>query len=206
MIKKIVLVCLALFSGVVFAAPKEIIIMRHADKITGADKSHEYAGRYLSAKGVLRSIKFAVYYPQHFPTPDYIFAAQPAFSHKVSDATSMRPLQTLMPLANLLTTQGKGNVIIHAPYSHSQYGLLAHRLLTEKQYAQKVVLICWQHGVINALAHDLGVKKTLSKWSGRNYDQVYVLRYDTKGQLMDFQILKNQYPIKGAVTWTQLAS
>lgn len=208
---KLSLLCVSFVLGVsvtltVTATPKEVIIVRHGDKTIGVNKSRQYSGRYLSAKGVLRSMKFAIYYQTHFAKPDFIFAAKPAFSRKVSNATSMRPMQTMMPLANLLTAAGEGNVIIHTPFSHLAYAKLAHILLQEKKYQGKRILICWQHGDIDALAKDLGVKQVLPRWHGHNYDQVYVLKYTMAGHLTAFRILKNQYPIHGNPTWASLAA
>ena len=205
MYKKILLLSLFLLSSVVGASPREIIIVRHGDKLVGPTKSHDYTGRYLSAKGQVRAEKLAVYYMAHFPKPDFIFATKPADSKAAHESTSYRPLQTVMPLANLLTAQGGGDVIIHTPYYEKDYGKLASHLLMDKKYDQQFILICWQHERINLMAQALGVTESLPKWQGKDYDQVYILKYDAKGKLRSFQILKNQYPVNGDPAWEQLA-
>lgn len=205
--KGLVLVSLFLFANIVMAAPREIIIIRHGDKVLGPVKGHEYSGRYLSPKGVLRSIKFAVYYASHYPVPDFIFASRPADAKEAAtETTSYRPIQTVMPLADLLTQEGHGDVVIHHPYMQKQFPALAKVLLQNPMYDQKLILICWQHGRINALTKDLGVTQSLPKWKGDNYDQVYILKYDSKGHVTSFQMLENQYPIQGEVTWAKLAN
>ena len=205
MYKKILFVTTFLLSSMLSASPREIIIVRHGDKLVGPTKSHDYTGRYLSAKGQVRAEKLAMYYMAHFPKPDFIFATKPAQFEGMHESTSYRPLQTVMPLANLLTAEGGGDVFVRTPFYEEEYGKLAGGLLTDKKYDQKFILICWQHERINLMAQALGVTENLPKWQGKDYDQVYILKYDAKGKLRSFEILKNQYPVNGDPTWQQLA-
>ena len=193
--KKIILMGLMVFSMSVFAVPREIIIIRHADKLP------DVAGPFLSPKGQVRAQQFVSYYVHHFPEPDFIFASKPANSLHPDESDSVRPLQTVAPLANQLTFLHKKAVIVHFPYFQNQYPLLAKALLHQKKYNQKIILICWQHGRINFLAQDLGVERSLPFWDNNNYDQVYILKYGHKGKLISFSILKNQYPVVGNFRW-----
>lgn len=196
--KKIIGCGLLLLSLSALSAPREIIIIRHADKWTNDP------GQFLSPKGQIRAEKFVPYYLSHFPIPDYIFAARPSNAAGSGESRSARPLQTVAPLANQLSHQSNTNVMVYMPYYQEQFPSLAKALLQDKKYNQKVVLICWQHGRINALSQDLGVTQKLVAWGHFNYDMVYVLRYNTQGKLTSFQILKNQYPVKANPSWSQL--
>src|SRR5690348_9355788 len=86
-----------LFVSVAKACPKQIIIIRHAEKLT---QSH--AGPFLSPQGQMRSLAFANYYLNKFHVPDFIVATNPLEPKKLS---SMRELQTIAPLANELTAR-----------------------------------------------------------------------------------------------------
>ncbi len=182
-----------------FAAPCEIIIIRHADKLS------THPGMFLSAKGQLRAERFVNYYLTTFPVPDFIFATKPEVPGTTLDyIASARPLQTVMPLANALQEQTSRTIYIYYPYSDEEGATLAQDLLRNPQYEGKVILICWQHSRINLLANALGVKDALEKWPEDIYDMVYVLKYNTDEELTAFQILKNQYPVDENPDWKEL--
>ncbi|HLB55705.1 MAG TPA: histidine phosphatase family protein [Coxiellaceae bacterium] len=199
--KKIIFIFLILFTNNIFAAPKEIIIIRHADKW-----EQKNPGPFLSPKGQLRAEKFVSYYLSHFKKPDFIFASNPVTNAADLDTGhSYRPIQTVMPLANQLAFQNPNGYPINANYADNQYAELAKSLLTNPQYNNKIILICWHHGLADALATSLGVTQQLKKWHGDDFDQVFVLKYNHDGKLAHFQILKKQYPVHRNPTWAELA-
>ena len=65
-IRQLMAVCLCAFATTVIAAPREIIIIRHADKL-----DQDETGPALSAQGVMRSLKFAFYFLDKFGEPDF---------------------------------------------------------------------------------------------------------------------------------------
>ena len=65
--------------------------------------------------------------------------------------SSNRPVETITPLAAAL------NLTYDDKHSDSDYAKVASDILTHSQYAGKVVLVCWHHGNIPALATALGV-------------------------------------------------
>lgn len=199
--KKIILIFVILFTTACFSAPREVVIIRHADKW-----EQKNPGPFLSPKGQLRAEKFIAYYLSHFKKPDYIFASNPVV-HAAKEYTgySYRPLQTVIPLANQLAFQNPNGFPINAIYHDNQYARLAKLLLTNHAYQNKFILICWHHGLAGALAHALGVTQPLAKWRSGDFDQVYVLTYNHAGKLSAFHILKNQYPVNDNPTWMQLA-
>lgn len=200
--KKILLtIIVSIISFTSFAAPKEIIIVRHADKWV-----QQNPGPFLSPKGQVRAAKFVGYYLSHFPEPDFIFATNPQETNRTTSDFSYRPLQTVAPLANQLAYQNPNGYPINAQYRNTEYDKLANILLKNPVYQNKIIVIAWHHGRINDLAKALGVTQKLKKWKGDDFDQVYVLQYDDAGQLYSFQVLKNQYPAKGNPSWAELAN
>ena len=178
-----------LFSAAIFSAPREIVIIRHGDKLPKHMK-----GQFLSPKGQLRAEKFSHYYLTHFPKPDAVFATRPALNNS-KESHSFRPIQTVAPLVNALCKILGRDFLLQWQYYNDQYPALAHDVLTNKNYNNKQILICWHHGRINRLSKALGVKQSLPKWKSDNFDQVYVIDYDDKGAMKKFQLLKNQYPV-----------
>ena len=187
------------FSATCFSAPREIVIIRHADKW-----AHTEEGPFLSPKGQVRAERFALYYLKNFDAPDFIFATRPGDLRHPADSLSMRPVQTIAPLANELNHENK-KFEIDANYLQKHYADLAHALLNNQIYQNKMVLICWHHGKINDLTRLLGVTEHLSKWRSTNYDTVYDLKYNVEGKLISFKILENQYPVNSNYTWQQLS-
>lgn len=189
---------LILCVNLAFATPREIIIIRHADKLRQAEQ-----GPSLSPKGIVRSLAFAFYYLDKFGEPDYIFATHPRGS--LGKNTSMRELQTVAPLANMLALQrpNYGFPILH-PYKNADFEELANYILNKKNFDGKQILICWNHKKIPLLAKKLGVKEPLPHWPTDDFDSVYVLQYDRQGKLIHFEILNQQYPVAFDGTWKAL--
>lgn len=174
------------------ANPKEVILIRHADKLIQSN-----GGVTLSAKGEARSINFAFYYLQKFDIPDFIFATNPK-NHK-----SIRQLQTVSPLANLLAEKNSNQEFpILYPYKNSEYEELAEEILSDSKYKGKIILICWDHGHLPDLARELGVKDDIPEWPDDDYDSVYDIKYDDKNT--HFTILHHQYPINPDISWEEI--
>ena len=199
--KKIIYLVLCALCITAFATPREIVIIRHADR---AEK--KMAGQFLIAKGQVRAEKFVAYFLTNFGTPDFLFASNPMSSDVTEEGQSYRPVQTLAPLANQLSLNTHKNVFVFTPYFYKEYAKLTSDLLNKKQFDNKLVVICWQHGFINDIAKRLGVTAPLKKWATDVYDTVYILKYNTHGKLDSFQRLKNQYPVTDSPDWKRLAS
>jgi hypothetical protein len=186
------------FVSFVYAAPREVIIIRHGDKLQQTE-----TGPALSAKGEIRSIKFAFYFLNKFGVPDYMIAADPVDTQGKN--SSIRPIQTLAPLANMLEEKyPEVDVPILHPYESSDYAKLAKYILDNKQFNGKLILICWSHGKIPDLAAKLGVNDPIPDWDKNDYDSVYVLNFDGSGKVKEFNILSNQYPVDFSGSWRDL--
>ena len=114
------LLSIVMASVSVFATPREIVIIRHADKW-----EQKNTGPFLSPKGQLRAERFAAYYLKYFPKPDYIFATKAGDSTDPDESNSMRSLQTVAPLANQLAYQNPKGFVVNSPYFNTQYTKLA---------------------------------------------------------------------------------
>lgn len=171
------------------AAPKEIIVIRHADKWP-----QKQPGPTLDPTGYMRAVGFAHYFLDKFGKPDFMVAADPDDQQPYSH--SIRELQTLAPLSNLLSkteNTNRSGEILH-PYSADQYRELAGFLLTDERFKDKTVLVCWDRFNIPQLTKHLGVEEKIPKWSRRSFDDVYVIRYHENGEVENFTVLKSQYP------------
>jgi phosphohistidine phosphatase SixA len=118
--------------------PKMILVMRHAEKPDKPDDPD------LSKAGHVRAIRLASFIPDEFGNPDFIIAS--AISH-----SSARPYETVRPLSEVT------GIGIEATIVDDDYKSLANDLLTK--YAGKQVVVCWHHGNIPRLMHQLGAKK-----------------------------------------------
>jgi phosphohistidine phosphatase SixA len=142
--------------------PTLIMIIRHGEK---PDESSGAENPNLTPRGYARAKALATVIPEHFPQPDFLFAAK---NSKGSD----RPVETITPLSKALDEP------IDSKFKADDVEGLAHAVLTEAQYRGKVVLICWHHEKIPDLAKALGVKDAPDKWNSSVFDQVWEITYD----------------------------
>lgn len=189
------LICLIL-SYNVYAVPRQIILLRHADKL-----NQKITGPALSPTGYVRAVKFSFYLLSRFGEPDFVIAGKPKGKN-----ASIRELQTVGPLVNLLAMRHPDKIypIMH-PFKHDEFQNLAEYLLTNSKFDNSLILICWRHTKIIELAQALGVTEALTPWPDDDYDSVYVLEYKTTGKstgrLSNFYILRNQYPVNESINW-----
>lgn len=188
-----------------FAVPSEIFIIRHADKL------NKNPGPALSPKGEIRAIAFAHYFMSKWQNhvPDFIFATNPegdSINGLYKKGKSIRQIQTVAPLVNILAEKypNREFPILH-PYRNTEYQKLAEDLLTESEFDNKRVLICWDHRLIPELAKKLGVPESeLKNWPKHDYDTVYYIKFD--GNKPQLTIYSKQYPvsISGNGSWENL--
>ena len=139
--------------------PSLIMIIRHGEKPEGEKDLN------LTPQGYARAKALATVIPDHFPRPDFLFAAKKS---KGSD----RPIETITPLSKALDEP------IDSQFKADEVEQIAHAILDNPKYAGKVVLICWHHEKIPDLAKALGAKDAPEKWSGKVFDQVWEITYD----------------------------
>lgn len=153
-----------------FAAPAQIIIIRHAEK-------NEY-GSELSEQGFRRAqalVKFFQTGPAvtRYGVPAAIYAAAPK-----NEDSSVRSIQTVTPLARALRIE------INAGFTRGQTHKLAREIMEAPAYEGRMVLICWQHGNIPDVIRDLAeynnsgqaVQNSLPyEWPDEAFDRAWIL-------------------------------
>jgi broad specificity phosphatase PhoE len=139
--------------------PQIVMIIRHAEKPDdGGDPN-------LSTRGYERAVALATVIPDRFARPDFLFAAR-------KSSSSNRPVETITPLSIALDEP------IDSTFKDDQYGKLARLLKTDAKYDGSVVLICWHHTEIPALARALGATDAPSKWDPESFDRVWEITYE----------------------------
>jgi hypothetical protein len=163
--KKIFLIAICLIFGnfsLIFATPKKVIIIRHAEKIQG--------GINLNLNGYERSAALAYYFSG---TPLY---NDPPISHIFATAleepdSSVRPIQTCTPVANHY------KIHLNIDFKHTETDKIAEDILNNPKYNGSTVLICWSHGHIRPMVLALGGEDP-GNWPKDIFDQVYLLTYN----------------------------
>lgn len=155
------------------ATPKNVIIIRHAEKIQG--------GNRLNLKGYERSAALPYYFSG---TPLY---NDPATTHIFATAleepdSSVRPIQTCTPIASHY------KIPLNIDFKHTEVEKLAQEILKNPKYNDSTVLICWSHGHIRPLVLALGGEDP-GKWSKEIFDQVYLLTYNPSSHKPKFQTI-----------------
>jgi hypothetical protein len=155
-----------------------VLIVRHAEKPD--------VGRELNAQGQQRAAAYADYFTalklrDETLTPQRLIAT-------ADSAQSIRPRQTLMPLAQRL------QLPIEQPFANNDVDKLVSLLRKDNQ--AKTVLIAWHHGHINKLIGAFGGNGPAlvgqPKWPVDVYDWLIVLHFDDKGQLIESRSEKVQ--------------
>jgi broad specificity phosphatase PhoE len=151
------------------AQPREVLIIRHAEKQdTSIHLSPEGQKR---AEALPRLFVKSPDRPDPFPTPVFLFATK-------KSSNSNRPVETVTPLAKAL------DLDINDRFNDDEYDKLAHELLTNPRYAGKTVLVCWHHEKIPELAQSLKVQDVPKEWKGQVFDRVWAITYkDGKAKL-----------------------
>lgn len=150
------------------ALPKQVLIIRHAEKPGDPGADDQIDGPNLSTRGYERAGALAPYVLARFGRPDFLFAAQ-------ATANSNRPFETITPLSKAI------GVEINSKHADKDYGKVAAEILGNPKYAGKLVLVCWHHRRIQDIATALGAKPPVSKWPGSVFDRVWEISYPTDG-------------------------
>ncbi|MDR3606405.1 MAG: histidine phosphatase family protein [Oligoflexia bacterium] len=160
-------------SGPAWATPAQVLIIRHGEKPD--------SGSGLSDLGQERAQALVSYFENdtqvtRFGTPAAIYAMAPTNG----DTAGLRPVLTVTPLAQAL------GLSILDSYAQKDVQPLAQDILSKPEYDGKMVLICWEHHMIPAIAAALGVQPQPDAWGKDVYDQVWEIDF-TNGQVSNFQ-------------------
>jgi broad specificity phosphatase PhoE len=151
-------------SGAAAGQPRQVMLIRHAEKPADDDSIHLSAEGQRRAEALSKLFERSRDRPDPFPKPDFIFATRPS-KH------SNRPVETVTPLAKSL------NRYLFAEFENDEYSKLAAELLTNSSYKGKAVLVCWHHGTIADLARKLNAADVPDHWKDSAFDRVWVITY-----------------------------
>ena len=170
------LLAISFWSPLAGAAPAEILVIRHAEKISDSEPG-------LSPKGFQRANALVDLFKKDprlldYGTPVAIFAG----TAKHSDG-SIRPLQTIQPLAKAL------GLTPRTDFESKDDTAMVASIMSNPAYNGKTVLICWPHQEIPDIAHALGMKKKkIPNWDGGTFDRVWKFTIDN-GDVASFEDL-----------------
>lgn len=156
-----------------FAAPAQVILIRHAEKPSDEDEDNGLSARgrkrayalvdfFLQEKAVLRyGPPVAIYgFGQHRP------------------GSSLRGIQTVQPLADEL------GIKIIKKFTRDDFEAAAEEIMNKPAYDGKMVLICWQHDALTDFAEALGLDDA-PKW-GKVFDRAWILDFSKRGKVVRF--------------------
>ena len=153
-------------SSSLFALPAQVIIIRHGEKpATGNDLAPQGFERADALATFFQTAPFVL----NFGLPKAIFASKPA-----PVDPSMREIETITPTAAAL------GLPVHSPFPTPEVTDLAQLILNESKYDGKMVLICWEHKVMDQLAFAFGVNPMPPPYPGSRFDLVYVITYQNQ--------------------------
>jgi hypothetical protein len=158
------------------AAPAQVIIIRHGEKPA--------AGNNLCPQGVCRADALASVFPKQFGTPAAIYAMAPD-----SEDGSLRPIETVTPLANAL------GLTINSGFTRLQFAQVVDAIKNNPSYDGKMVLVSWEHKAIPGLTQEFCAQGAAAgacdavpgKWSGSVFGQAWILNF-TGSQVTSFRI------------------
>jgi hypothetical protein len=145
-------------------SPSRILLMRHAEK---PDNPRDPG---LSAAGEDRANRLTQYIPQKFGSINFLFASAPS-KH------SVRPIATVTPLSKRIS------VDIDQSIADQDYPVLVDELLTLPKYQGGSILVCWHHGFLPDMAHELRAPSSVAppRWPSDAFNLIWELDYQTGG-------------------------
>lgn len=167
------IICLWLAgASLALACPAQVILLRHAEK--PADESD----RQLSEKGRMRAEALAGWITNTPAVtakglPAAIFASKPSVRGR-----SERASETVQPMARRL------NLPLRTPFRPADYQSLAEHILSDPEFDDKVIVICWVHEYMAELAQALGVNPKPKEWDDDVYDRAWLISYRGKSVSM----------------------
>lgn len=162
------LLCMSVTS---FATPKEILVIRHAEKPTVGDE-----GIHLSERGLERANALPDFFLKHPEmndngAPVAVFAASPKLP-----TGSVRAYETIAPTAARL-----GLPVIR-DFKSGEEDVVAQEIMNNPAYHGKTVLMTWVRDELPLLGAALGVTAEL-KWPSPIFDRVWKFSYDSNGNV-----------------------
>ncbi|WP_245983083.1 histidine phosphatase family protein [Trinickia fusca] len=148
-----------------------LVFLRHGEK-----PAQGYG--QLDCQGLNRALALPAVIAAKFGKPDAIFAPNPG-EQKDDNGKSyyyVRPLATIEPTAIQF------GLPIETPYGFSQIDALG-RTLVAPTYRGKLVVVAWEHRLIEKLVRDLvathgGRASDVPVWPSKDFDSLYIVKLD----------------------------
>jgi hypothetical protein len=151
--------------------PRRLLLIRHAEKLTGEVKSVHISPEGEKRAELLHELfEKSEQRPNPFPKPDFILAAS-------NSASSHRPKETVAPLAKRLELK------VNDDHPNDDVDGFVNYLFSTPKYAGKVVLVAWRHKTIPALAEKLGAADAPKEWKDDQFARVWDFQFDEKGHV-----------------------
>ena len=167
-----------------------IVFVRHGEKPSKG------LGQ-LNCKGLNRALALPSVIAQLFGPPAAVFAPDPS-DQKVDDGESydyVRPLATIEPTAISF------GLPVHANIGVSKTEQL-QATLEQPRYRDDFVLVAWEHKLIETVARALlaahgGDATTVPKWTGDDFDSIYVVTINRIGETAKASFAHKQEGLDG---------
>jgi broad specificity phosphatase PhoE len=166
-IRKSAFVCiLAVLCAVsAWAAPAEIIFVRHAEK--PAD------GPTLNPRGYERANALVHLFEADarvltFGKPVAIFSARPEKA-----GGSVRSIETMVPTGKAL------GITVDTRFTKDDISTLVQAVLTNSAFEGRTVLVCWEHKKIPDIVRAFGWTTAPSRWDDATFDRLWILDFDS---------------------------
>jgi hypothetical protein len=172
---RILVIVLASISSVAaWAAPAQVIIIRHGEKPKN--------GNQLSPRGFQRAQALVGFFEHNsavtqYGTPVAIYAME---QNPNNDDDSVRAAETVTPLAQALGLQ------INESYPKDDYQPLVQEIMAAPAYAGRMVLICWEHSVIPMIAQAFGATQAPAEWPKAEFDRAWIIDF-SGNRVVDFK-------------------
>lgn len=169
------------FAASAFAAPAQVVIIRHGEK-------QEY-GNQLSEKGFKRAEALVWFFQTQpavtqYGTPVAVYAAAPK-----DEDSSIRSVQTVTPLARAL------NITVNTDFTRGQAHKLVKDIMESPRYTGRMVLISWQHGHIPDIVRELAEYSPYgpaaqvdlpAEWPDARFDRAWIIDL-YRGRIVSFK-------------------
>jgi len=145
--------------------PTSILLLRHGEE------PKDLRSLDLSVAGCERAEKLARFIPKQFGVPDFVFAAAPT-------GASARSFLTMRPLAESIEARIDGS------YKARNFGALASKLLADPAFFDKMIVVCWTHNELPALASSLNVRmgEFPERWDDKVFNLIFQLSYKQRSR------------------------
>jgi hypothetical protein len=153
-----------LLPTILFAAPAQVILLRHAEKPSATPS--------LSLKGRERAAAFVPFFNS---APEVNFNGLPTAIFTPSD--SLASVQTMQLLSEDI------GVPLTKSYSTQQTNQLVDEILHNPDHEGHMLLICSGDSQIPKIAAKLGAKKAPKNWGEDDYDKLWILTFSDQGEV-----------------------